>query len=250
MLCSVSWAGDIERIVIVSIDAWHPDSISRENTSNIYQIMQHGAFTLNGESTTPPKTLIAHTSLVTGLTTERNGKQDNSWSPGEPTVQASTLFQDAKNNSYRTGLFYSKQKLGYLHNPDIDAVKFSRQNALDHGFTFIKENRRSLTFLHLGGLDQAGPQSGWLSPDYLEALFYIDLELKDLTDWLQTEGNFLLILTSDHAGHGRLHGTDHPEDRRLPLIIYSDRKVFKAIQNQPFRVDQLREILQKTLNDN
>ncbi len=29
-----------------------------------------------------------------------------------------------------------------------------------------------------------------------------------------------MIITSDHGGHDRLHGTDMPEDMNIPIIIY------------------------------
>ncbi len=46
--------------------------------------MESGTYTLNGRSTDPPKTLIAHTAMFTGLSPEESGKVDNDWTPGEP----------------------------------------------------------------------------------------------------------------------------------------------------------------------
>ena len=39
---------------------------------------------------------------------------------------------------------------------------------------------------------------------------------------IEDKGNYLIIITSDHAGHGMVHGSDHPDDAMLPLILVSD----------------------------
>jgi hypothetical protein len=58
--------------------------------------MTAGAYTLDGNSTNPPKTLIAHTAMFTGLGPDKNEKSDNQWQPGETTVERLTIFNIAK----------------------------------------------------------------------------------------------------------------------------------------------------------
>jgi phosphopentomutase len=67
-----------------------------------------------------------------------------------------------------------------------------------------------------------GPEFGWLSPEYPEELSFIDDYLSTIIETTIERQNYLLIVTSDHAGHGKTHGSDHPEDYRLPLIVCSD----------------------------
>jgi hypothetical protein len=62
-------------------------------------------------------------------------------------------------------------------------------------------------------------RSGWLSPEYLDELSMIDLALTPLLADVRQRGAHALVVTSDHAGHDRLHGTSHPEDYKVPLIV-------------------------------
>jgi len=59
--------------------------------------------------------------------------------------------------------------------------------------------------------------------------------------------NTTLIITSDHAGHDRIHASDHPEDFKIPLIIYSDMADFSSLQDQPYTTCELRKILSRVL---
>ena len=56
-----------------------------------------------------------------------------------------------------------------------------------------------------------------------------------------------MIITSDHAGHDRIHASDHPEDFKIPLIIYSDMADFSSLQDQSYATYELRKILSRLL---
>lgn len=100
-------------------------------------------------------------------------------------------------------------------------------------------------FLHISGLDEVGSKYGWLSPEYLEELSFIDEYLSTLVDLIERLKNYLMIVTSDHAGHARIHGSQHPEDYRLPFIISSDAVPVKNFHNISFSVVDLKRILEK-----
>jgi len=63
-----SHARKIETVLLVSIDALHPDALSAKTAPTLHALMRPGRFTLAGKSVDPPKTLIAHTAMLTGLT--------------------------------------------------------------------------------------------------------------------------------------------------------------------------------------
>ena len=89
MPISITTAGaeNLENVLVISIDALHPDALRQSKSPHLQMLMRDGAFSLNGQSTHPPKTLIAHTAMLTGMSPEENGKVDNDWWPGETTVQ-------------------------------------------------------------------------------------------------------------------------------------------------------------------
>lgn len=242
-------AEQLNNVVVISIDALHPEALALSKIPNITKLMRAGVYTLDGSSTEPPKTLIAHTAMFTGLSPGESGKVDNHWLPGENTVKKETIFDTASRHGFKTGYFYSKEKLGYLVNPAVDVHEWSRDGAIDSSETFIKTPGRHFTFLHVSGLDQVGPEFGWLSPEYLEELSFIDDYLSALIETVIERQNYLLIVTSDHAGHGKIHGSDHQEDYRLPLIVSSDIVDVKRFQGISFSVAELKQLLENLLED-
>ena len=247
MWAAASNATSLKNVVIISIDALHPAALNAGTTPTIYKEMREGAYTLDGYSTNPPKTLISHTAMFTGLGPDKSGKSDNQWQPGEPTVEGPTIFNSAKQKGFQTAFYYSKQKLGYLVNDAVDVHRWSREGTIDLTEEFLKKPGRHFVFLHVSGLDFVGPEHGWLSPEYMEELSYIDEYLTPLIRMVKEQKNYLIIITSDHGGHEKIHGSQHPEDFRLPFVIHSDRLEFESIRNSDYDVTDLKDILNRSL---
>jgi predicted AlkP superfamily pyrophosphatase or phosphodiesterase len=125
----------------------------------------------------------------------------------------------------------------------VDVHRWSQGSAVDLAEAFIGIPGPHFVFLHVGGLDEVGPEFGWLSEEYLEELSYIDEYLQPLIQSLKRQKNYLLIITSDHAGHDKIHGSQHPEDFRLPFVIHSDRLAFEEISKSQYHVTDLITIL-------
>lgn len=218
-LLSSGWAHAADTILVVSIDALHPAALSAKTSPTLHALMQSGTHTLKGRSVEPPKTLIAHTAMMTGLPPERSGERSNEWRPGEPTIAKSTLFDDAKRAGYRTAFYYSKPKLGYLANAALDAHGLEPAGGVAPVRGFFQGEGMRFAFLHVSGLEWVGADSGWLSQAYLDELSDIDAALAPLFEEVRQRGRYAIVVTSDHAGHDKLHGTHHPEDYKLPLIV-------------------------------
>lgn len=244
LLAVPGWAQDVDTVLIVSIDALHPDALSARTAPTLHALMRPGYYTLAGRSVDPPKTLIAHTAMLTGLEPAASGKRDNDWKPGEPQVAKPTLFDDARRRGYRTAFYYSKHKLGYLVSNAVDEQALARDNGIDRARTFFRDGGKRFVVLHLSGLEYAGTESGWLSPEYLDELSYIDMALAPLLADVARRGRHLIVVTSDHAGHDRLHGTRHPDDYRLPLIVATDVPCDLVQPSGPFRITALRGMVQ------
>lgn len=240
-------ANDIESVLIVSIDALHPAALGEKTSPTLYALMQAGQFTLNGRSVNPPKTLIAHTAMITGRSPARNGKRDNEWIPGEARVSQLTLFDDARRRGFRTAFYFAKPRLGYLVSNAVDEHALAPHDGIERVREFFHAEGRRLAFLHISGLDFVGPESGWLSPDYLDELTEIDAALAPLINDVRQRGFHAIVVTSDHAGHQKLHGTGHPEDYRLPLILLSNADHLPRSLPQPWPVTNLRGLVRSLL---
>lgn len=232
-----------ERVLVVSIDALHPAALTAQTMPNVARWARLGRLTLDGRSTVPPKTLIAHTAMLTGLSPEQSGKTDNAWEEGEPTVLVQTILDDARAAGYRTGFFYSKEKLGYLVSPGVQVQALAPDDGVARGRAFLSDRGRAFLVLHLSGLEYAGMKSGWLSADYLAAATAIDRTLGPLLDELEKRGSYLVVITSDHAGHAKEHGTDHPEDGRRPLAMRSDGRPLPELRGKALEIASLRALL-------
>jgi hypothetical protein len=239
-------AREIETVLIVSIDALHPDALSAKTAPTLHDLMRPGRFTVMGKSVDPPKTLIAHTAMLTGLTPEQSGKRDNNWQPGQARVTQTTLFDDAKRFGFHTAFYYAKPKLGYLTGAAVDEQALAPDEGVARARAFFRQGGRRFVFLHVSGLEYAGMNSGWLSPDYLDELTYIDMVLAPLFEDISRRGVWRLVVTSDHAGHDREHGTRHPEDYKLPLIL-AGKPDLPPLSPGVFFITGLRSLVQPML---
>lgn len=247
LIAGPAFAQSIDAVLIVSIDALHPDALTKGISPVLGGLMKQGRYTLAGQSVDPPKTLIAHTALFTGLEPSASGKTDNNWKPGEPRVAKFTIFDAAKRIGYRTAFFYSKPKLGYLVNGAMDEHAMEPDDGVNRAREFIGKKGAGFVFLHLSGLGYEGSEYGWLSKEYLETFAEIDRSLAPLFDDLRKRGRYLIIVSSDQRGHDKLLGTSHPDDYRLPLIVISDVVVCSVIQDKPYRVTELKSLVERSI---
>ena len=239
-------AYEFETVLMVSIDALHPAALSEKTSPTLHNLMRSGRYTLEGRSVTPPLTLIAHTAMMTGLSPKESGKQDNDWKLGMPQVARETVLDVAKRRGFQTAYFYAKPKLAYLISALLDEHALARDDGIDRSRTFFSNPGRSFVFLHISGLEDAGTESGWLSTEYLDELTYIDRTLAPLFAQVSQRGPYLIIVTSDHAGHDRQHGTSHPDDFRLPLIMTADRPL-PVLTSGVFHITSLKRIVENLL---
>jgi predicted AlkP superfamily pyrophosphatase or phosphodiesterase len=246
LFCQLVYAGtdQYKTVVIVSIDALHPNAVSEVSSPNIYNIIKKGVYSPDAVSTNPPKTLISHSAMLTGLSPEKNGKKDNSWKKGEPKVVKPTMLTKAKEAGYETVLIYSKSKLGYLGNNYTDKEIYSRDDAIEKATSVLDTAKKQFVFLHISGLDFVGPESGWLSADYMDELNFIDEQLGAFLNKLFASPSYLLVITSDHAGHEKIHGSDHPEDFKRPLAVYSSVGQLSSIPKEALSVEGLRSYIE------
>lgn len=248
LLPCLTFAGEIESVLIVSIDALHPDALGEKTSKTIHSVMQRGVFTLKGQSTSPPLTLLSHAAMFSGIDPNDGGRKDNSWQPGQKQINHKTIFDDAKSKHFSTGFYYSKEKLGFLLSDAIEEHQLDPDFSVDNAMIFFKKpGRKKFCFLHVSGLDKTGPVEGWLSKGYMEELFYIDESLSSLIDLITSKKGYLLIITSDHAGHETIHGSDHPDDARLPLVMVSDTANLKHYQAMDYHVTNLKPMLKEIL---
>ncbi|MFQ5882732.1 MAG: alkaline phosphatase family protein [Candidatus Methylomirabilales bacterium] len=217
----------VRRVVVVSIDGARPDGLLQAKTPTITRLWKRGAYSFRAQTIFPSTTLPSHTSMLTGLTPDRHGMWKNSWEPGQPTVAVETVFSLAASHGLKTAMVVAKGKLAFLTRPGsphlVKVISAPAPKVAAWAARYLASEQPELLFVHFADADWTGHRHGWMTPAYLEALELADQGVEILLRALEQTGlvhETLFILTADHGGHGRIHGTARPEDMTIPWIAF------------------------------
>lgn len=221
-----------DHVIVISVDGLRPDAIVRFGATNLLRLQSQGAFTAEAQTILPSKTLPSHTSMLTGVTPELHGIIWNRDRTGElGVVQVQTVFEVVKTAGYSTAAFFSKSKFRHLQKPGtLDYSQAPRGSqtwmatrTVGDAINYLHHRRPNLLFVHIGEADYAGHAVGWMSFAYGWAVRRADGAVGALlkaADGALGAGNYTVIVTADHGGHGRDHGSDDPQDTTIPWIIW------------------------------
>ena len=228
-----------DHVVVISIDGLRPDAIDKFRAGTLQKLMREGAYTLNAQTIMPSKTLPSHTSMVTGVDVSKHGIDWNSdQTDDHGVVGVPTMFGEAREAGLHTAAFFSKTKFHHLEVPNTLDHARSPKNGIagligrwSAGKTVSEVERYlesdaaapNLMFVHIGEPDYAGHLFGWMSPWYGEAVREADAAVAEVIDEAGEkfgEGNFTVIVTADHGGHDKTHGSDNPLDTTIPWITW------------------------------
>jgi predicted AlkP superfamily pyrophosphatase or phosphodiesterase len=225
-------AGLSQHVVVVSVDGFRPDAIGTFEPANITRLVREGSYTLSATTILPSKTLPSHTSMLTGQPPAVHGVSwNNSLAMNKRTVTTPTVFGTLRPSGYVTAAFFSKSKftslqrqgtLDYSQAPGI-LSQWRAEKTVRDVERYLTTQRPNLLFIHLGDTDRAGHDAGWMSAKYGEAVLRIDSAVGDILAIAERtfgSGNFTFILTSDHGGHNRNHGSADPRDVTIPWIAW------------------------------
>jgi predicted AlkP superfamily pyrophosphatase or phosphodiesterase len=88
-------------------------------------------------------------------------------------------------------------------------------------------------FVHFPQVDAVGHASGWMSPQYLEQVTETDKAVSRLIGNLPV--GTTIILTADHGGQLRSHGTQQKVDMTIPWIVVGPRVARRGPLTRPIR---------------
>lgn len=220
-------------VVIVSIDGLRPDAIAHFKAPTLTRLMKEGRYSLSAQTIALSLTLPSHTSMLTGVDSDQHGVTWNSDKTGtRGFVSVPTIFGLAKEVGFTTAAFFSKTKFHHLEVPTT--LDFSRSptrgplpwsSARTVGLVLhhLKHASPNLLFVHFADVDFAGHTFGWMGHTYGMAVREVDRSLATLLATLDDRygaGQYTLIVTADHGGHGMTHGTTDKVDTTIPWIVW------------------------------
>jgi len=92
-----------------------------------------------------------------------------------------------------------------------------------HAAAYILHHKPNLCFIHFTDTDDAGHKYGWGSPQQLQAFADIDAALAEILKAITDAGilhDTVLIVTADHGGHRKTHGSKRPDDMLIPWVVW------------------------------
>lgn len=225
-----------QHVVVISIDGLRPDAIDSAPAPTLQRLRREGAVAVRARTIVPSITLPSHASMVSGVEPRVHGITWNDWRVDQRgTITVSTMFSIARRAGLATALVGSKPKLAHLGNaaaldflvlppPGDDMWRW--EHVVNSAVLVMREDPAiELMLVHLGEVDAAGHGSGWMSADYRAAVAAVDSGVAEIVaeaDAVFGAGKWVLILTADHGGRWRLHGSSAPEDAEIPWIAWGE----------------------------
>ena len=220
-----------QHVVVISIDGLRPDAIAAAGASNLQRMMREGAYSLRAQTILPSRTLPSHTSMMTGVSPEVHGITWNDEQvEAQGRVRVATMFDMADSAHLHTAAFFGKAKFRHLiHGDAPDEVEAPRglevvmaPRITQDVVHYLRFRKPDLLFVHLPDPDIAGHSAGWMSLPYRWAVRRADAAVEQIRRAAVRafDGDVVIIVTADHGGHGRDHGTEADTDVLIPWIVW------------------------------
>lgn len=217
----------MHKVILIMIDGMRPDGFLNCGHPFADEMRRLGCSTMSGRTVFPSVTLPCHLSMFYSVPPERHGVTTNHFVPFPRPV--SGLFEQIKLMGKSSAIVYSWEELRDICQPgclkyavmknykacdDSDAVM--AEKALRH----FREDPADFMFLYMGHTDETGHKYGWMSDEYIRC---VGRAIGHVEDVYRAFGKECTILvTADHGGHDRTHGTTADEDMTIPMFCLGD----------------------------
>lgn len=210
-----------KKVILVSIDGMRPDGVLQCGNPYVETLKKEWAYTFTGRTCFPSVTLPCHTSLFHSVPPERHGTTTNTYMPQVRPIEG--LFELLKHNKKVNCMFYGWEELRDVARPGslkhavyLNAMAHddTDRKLTDYALDYIKKQAPDFVFLYMVETDEKGGHAtGWMSEGYLN---HISVALDCVKKVAEACPEYDIIVTADHGGHDRAHGSDLPEDMTIP----------------------------------
>jgi len=214
------------KVILISIDGMRPDGVVNCGNPYVAEMMKRGAYTLTAQTVIPSVTLPCHTSMFHSVTPERHGITTNDYMPQVRPIPG--LFEQIHRSGGDCAMFYGWEPLRDIARPaSLTWAEYFNAYADEHtdgiltdrALAFMKMDKPDFCFLYMVETDEkGGHDSGWMTETYLDYISHAISNVKRVIE--ETNGEYTVIVTADHGGHGRSHGSEMPEDMTIPMIFF------------------------------
>ncbi len=225
------------KTILILVDGMRPDAL--ENVESAQSIIKKSTYTMNAQTVFPSVTLPCLISLFHSVEPMRHGTTTNVYMPQVRPIRGlcevlkgagkeCAIFYDweevrdvSRPNSIAHAAFYAGKRIGYLE---------TGRKLADELIDYAKNYKMDFAFLHLACTDWTGHRFGWLSDEYMSAMQSSWNNIEKIMSELGDE--YTYIITADHGGHDRTHGSEMPEDMTIPVMLCGENfEKGKEIEN-------------------
>lgn len=214
------------KALIILADGMRPDGFLACGHPLARTLTETGSCTLSAGTVMPSVTLPCHMSLFHSVPPQRHNVLTNDYTPQVRPVEG--LSEQVHRFGGKTAAFYDWEQLRDVSRPGsldfsfmaaggaAEGYRASLRRTLGEACRYIPEEQPDFAFFYIGLPDEIGHKYGWMGEEYLEALRDSLTAVEQLLSRLPEA--YRVILTADHGGHGRSHGTELPEDMTIPVL--------------------------------
>ncbi len=216
----------MNKVLLILVDGMRPDAVELCGHPFAKRAVSESRYFNCAQTVMPSVTLPCHMSLFHSVTPDRHGILTNTYVPQVRPVNG--ICEVLRNAGKSCAVFYNWEELKDLSRPDslayscyvsghIYGYEAANTRVSQAAKSFIGSDSPDFVFVYLGLSDEAGHKYGWMSDEYIAAVKQSFGCIENLCDGLSDD--YLVIVTADHGGHGRSHGSDCPEDMTIPMIL-------------------------------
>lgn len=217
-----------EKVILILVDGMRPDGMMQCGNPYVQELLAKSTYSLKTQTVMPSVTLPCHMSLFHSVDPGRHGILTNTYTPQVRPIDG--LFDQLHKYDKNSGFFYTWEQLRDLGRPgSVQTAVFHNlhtRSGVDKSVTkeaigYIQTQSPDFVFLYLGETDETGHAYGWMGPEYLQCISAAIDCVRQVAENISSE--YTIILTADHGGHDRSHGTDLPEDMTTPLLLWGPK---------------------------
>ena len=222
-------------VLMVLLDGWRPDVIAAAHTPTIDMMMQDSAYSMEARVEDTAISGSGHSSFLTGVHRDKHNVHGNSF--GDANYQEYPYWfnllkyerPEMHTAAYHNWLPMANTALdfsvcGYC----VDMYVTGSDNSIATQLaTDLANQQMDAVTIVIDAPDAAGHGYGFHPsiPQYVAAMNQSDAWLGMIMDAIFARTNYaeedwMVIISSDHAGSGYGHGYNIPEHRKVPLIIW------------------------------
>ena len=230
---------ETDHILILAFDGWTSSSFDEADMPYLKSMVSQSAWTLHKRSILPTSSACNWATMFKGAGPEAHGYI--AWDTQKPAFAVTST--DEKGNFPSFFSIYRKafpnREMGYFYQWDgmkslFDLDDFNcvegfavtdagKEEMKEAAISYILQRKPSLAAFFWDYPDKTGHSSGWHSDAYLNELAYIDTVIESIVNAC-IEANILdrtlIIVTSDHGGHGKTHGEPLMVDLETPFFMF------------------------------